>query len=51
MLKDLKLAVEAAAAVNASVPMGSNAEALYQMLVNSGQGAKDFSSIIQLLRG
>jgi 3-hydroxyisobutyrate dehydrogenase len=51
MLKDLKLAVEAAAAVNASVPMGSNAEALYQMLVNSGEGAKDFSSIIQLLRG
>ena len=51
MLKDLKLAVEAAAAVNASVPMGSNAEALYQMLVNNGEGAKDFSSIIQLLRG
>ncbi|WP_030539407.1 3-hydroxyisobutyrate dehydrogenase [Sphingobium sp. DC-2] len=51
MLKDLKLAVEAAAAVNASVPMGGNAEALYQMLVNSGEGGKDFSSIIRLLRG
>ena len=49
MLKDLKLASEAAASVGAAVPMGNAAEALYQMLANSGQGGKDFSSIIQKL--
>jgi len=49
MLKDLKLAMEAAAAANASVPMGSAAEGLYQILLNRGQGGKDFSSLIQLL--
>jgi len=51
MLKDLKLAVEAAGSVNASVPMGSNAQALYQVLVNQGEGGKDFSSIIKMLHG
>lgn len=50
MLKDLKLATEAAAAVGASVPMGQAAEALYQILANRGEGARDFSSMIQLLR-
>ncbi|MGE4323976.1 MAG: 3-hydroxyisobutyrate dehydrogenase [Sphingobium sp.] len=49
MLKDLKLAMEAAASVDASVPMGHAAEALYQLLANQGEGAKDFSSIIRLL--
>lgn len=49
MLKDLKLAGEAAASVNAAVPMGNAAEALYQILANTGQGGKDFSSIIKLL--
>nr|WP_220129862.1 3-hydroxyisobutyrate dehydrogenase [Sphingomonas chungangi] len=49
MLKDLKLACEAAASVNASVPMGQAAEALYQLLANKGEGGRDFSSIIKLL--
>ncbi|AUW57045.1 3-hydroxyisobutyrate dehydrogenase [Sphingobium sp. SCG-1] len=49
MLKDLKLATEAAASVNASVPMGHAAEALYQLLANKGEGGRDFSAIIQLL--
>jgi 3-hydroxyisobutyrate dehydrogenase len=49
MLKDLKLATEAAASVNASVPMGNAAEALYQLLANKGEGGRDFSSIIKLL--
>ncbi|CAN5216814.1 3-hydroxyisobutyrate dehydrogenase [soil metagenome] len=49
MLKDLKLATEAAASVNASVPMGNAAEALYQLLANKGEGGKDFSSMIKLL--
>ena len=48
-LKDLKLAIEAAQAVDASVPMGAAAEALYQAFVNGGNGALDFSGIIKLL--
>ncbi len=51
MLKDLKLAVAAATAAGASVPMGAAAEALYQLFANNGGGAQDFSAIIRLLRG
>jgi 3-hydroxyisobutyrate dehydrogenase len=50
MLKDLKLALEAAASVGAQVPMGTRAEQLYQAFVD-GQGAGlDFSGIIKTLR-
>jgi 3-hydroxyisobutyrate dehydrogenase len=49
MLKDLKLAMEAAASVGASVPMGAAAESLYQILANKGEGGRDFSSMIQML--
>lgn len=51
MLKDLKLALEAASTAGASVPMGAAAESLYQLLVNNGQGGRDFSAIVKLLRG
>ncbi len=51
MLKDLKLAVEAAQSADASVPMGAMAESLYQAFANMGQGNKDFSAIIRLLDG
>lgn len=51
MLKDLKLAAEAASTAGASVPMGTSAQSLYQLLVNNGYGAQDFSAIIRLLRG
>jgi len=51
MLKDLKLAVEAAASVGASVPMGAQAEAFYQMFAGLGGAPKDFSAIIKLLDG
>ena len=51
MLKDLKLACEAAQGAGASVPMGAAAESLYQMLVNNGGGGQDFSAIVKLLRG
>jgi 3-hydroxyisobutyrate dehydrogenase len=50
-LKDLKLAIEAAQSVDAAVPMGSHAEALYQAFVNLGGGSRDFSAIIKLLDG
>ncbi|MBP6030404.1 MAG: 3-hydroxyisobutyrate dehydrogenase [Sphingobium sp.] len=49
MLKDLKLAVEAAQNVGANVPMGQRAEALYQTHADAGEGGKDFSSIIKML--
>jgi 3-hydroxyisobutyrate dehydrogenase len=51
MLKDLKLAVEAAHGVDASVPMGAAAESLYQALANAGAGGLDFSAMIKFLDG
>jgi 3-hydroxyisobutyrate dehydrogenase len=51
MLTDLKLALEAASGVDASTPMGAQAEALYQMFNGLGGGGKDFSAIIQMLSG
>ena len=51
MLKDLKLAMAAAQGVDAAVPMGAAAEALYQAFANSGGGGRDFSAIIGMLDG
>jgi 3-hydroxyisobutyrate dehydrogenase len=51
MLKDLKLATQAAAQAGASVPMGNAAEALYQLLANRGEGGRDFSVMMKLLQG
>ena len=49
MLKDLKLAEEAAESVGAYTPMGGEAEDLYQRFVDRGGGAKDFSGIIKMI--
>jgi 3-hydroxyisobutyrate dehydrogenase len=49
MLKDLKLAMQAAQGAGAATPMGAQAEALYQMLANDGQSGRDFSAIIEML--
>lgn len=49
MLKDLKLAMEAAASVDADVPMGAKAAALYEAFEKAGQGGLDFSAIIKTL--
>jgi 3-hydroxyisobutyrate dehydrogenase len=49
MLKDLKLAMEAAHLVDATVPMGERAAALYQAFADAGQGGLDFSAIIKTL--
>jgi len=51
MLKDLKLAQEAAAKAGATTPMGASAEALYAMFDSLGYGGKDFSAVLQLMRG
>ena len=49
MLKDLKLAAEAARHVGAYTPMGGEAEELYQRFVDRGGGSKDFSGIIKMI--
>jgi len=50
MLKDLRLAMEAAASACADTPMGARAAELYEDFVAQGHGTKDFSGIIQRLR-
>jgi 3-hydroxyisobutyrate dehydrogenase len=51
MLKDLKLAQAAAQAAGAPTPLGAEATALYSLFEAAGVGGRDFSGIIQLLRG
>jgi 3-hydroxyisobutyrate dehydrogenase len=51
MSKDLKLAQEAAARAGATTPMGAEAQALYALFEGLGYGQKDFSAILQLMRG
>ena len=51
MLKDLRLAQQAAAVTGAVTPLGAETTALYAMHVNGGNGALDFSSILKMLRG
>ncbi|MGH6855513.1 MAG: NAD-binding protein, partial [Aestuariivirga sp.] len=49
MLKDLKLARAAAAAVKAQTPLGAHAADIYEKFVADGNGDKDFSAVIQAL--
>jgi 3-hydroxyisobutyrate dehydrogenase len=51
MLKDLALSQEAANAAGAATPMGAEAAALYRLYVGQGEAAKDFSGIINFVRG
>ncbi len=51
MLKDLKLAQQAAQAADAATPLGAEAAALFQLAMSSGLGHKDFSSIFRVIRG
>lgn len=48
-LKDLKLALEAAASAGANTPMGVRAAELYTQFVDAGNGGVDFSGIIKML--
>jgi 3-hydroxyisobutyrate dehydrogenase len=50
MLKDLRLAQQAAGATAAVTPLGAAAANLYQMLVDGGDGQLDFSGIMRFLR-
>jgi 3-hydroxyisobutyrate dehydrogenase len=50
MLKDLRLAMEAAQSVDAYTPMGAEAETLYARFAEAlGGGRKDFSGIIRMI--
>ncbi len=51
MLKDLRLAQEAAAQAKSATPLGAEATALYGLMESAGKDGLDFSGIIKLLRG
>jgi 3-hydroxyisobutyrate dehydrogenase len=51
MLKDLRLAMEAVQTTGVSSPMGAQAAQLYALMDLAGEGDRDFSGIIRLLRG
>ncbi len=50
MLKDLRLATDAAADAGSPVPMGDRARDLYEALAAAGQGDRDFSAMRPFLR-
>jgi 3-hydroxyisobutyrate dehydrogenase len=49
MLKDLRLAQQAAGAAAAPTPLGAAAAALYQLFVDQGVGGLDFSAIYRFI--
>jgi 3-hydroxyisobutyrate dehydrogenase len=51
MLKDLKLAQDAARTAGAATPLGAAAAALYGLYAAHGEAGRDFSGIIGFLRG
>ena len=51
MLKDLRLAQQAALAAGAATPLGAEAAQIYGMFGAAGNGGLDYSAVINLLRG
>lgn len=51
MLKDLKLAQDAARSAGAVTPLGAEAAALYGLYAAQGEAGTDFSGIVNFLRG
>ncbi len=51
MLKDLRLAQDAASSSAASTPLGAEAAQVYSLFVNEGNGGVDFSGVVRFLRG
>jgi 3-hydroxyisobutyrate dehydrogenase len=49
MTKDMTLSQQAAHTAGVATPLAAQARAMYQMLVNSGNGHKDFSAIYRML--
>ncbi|MBA3896494.1 MAG: 3-hydroxyisobutyrate dehydrogenase [Sphingomonadaceae bacterium] len=50
MLKDLKLAMEAAQGAGAATPMGAKAAEFYQRLADAGEEGRDFSVMMEFLK-
>ena len=50
MLKDLKLAREAAQAVHANTALGTHAAEIYDRYAAAGHSANDFSGIVNFVR-
>ena len=51
MLKDLRLAQDAAKAAGAKTELGADAERIYSAYSSSGEADRDFSGIIRFIRG
>lgn len=51
MLKDLRLAQDAATTARAATPLGTQSEALYSLMEASGKDSLDFSGIMKLING
>ena len=51
MLKDMRLAQEAAHAAKAATPLGAQAEALYALMESAGKDDLDFSGVMKLING
>ena len=51
MLKDLRLAQDAAKAAGAKTELGADAERIYSVYASSGEAERDFSGIIRFIRG
>ena len=51
MLKDMRLAQEAAHSAKAATPLGAQAEALYALMESAGKDDLDFSGVMKLIRG
>jgi len=51
MLKDMRLAQDAASKAKAATPLGAQAEALYALMESAGKDDLDFSGIMKLIDG
>jgi 3-hydroxyisobutyrate dehydrogenase len=51
MLKDLRLAQEAALSAGATTPLGAGAAQIYALFAGGGHADEDFSAIINFVRG
>jgi 3-hydroxyisobutyrate dehydrogenase len=51
MLKDLRLAQEAALASGATTPLGAEAAQIYALFAGAGHAQEDFSAVINFVRG
>ncbi|MEM9496167.1 MAG: 3-hydroxyisobutyrate dehydrogenase [Pseudomonadota bacterium] len=51
MLKDMRLAQDAAHSAKAATPLGAQAEALYALMESAGKDGLDFSGVMKLING